>query len=100
MKIKLDYNKPDHEGQEVSLAYTQVSLAIRFISANGVVTDTKTGLMWAAHDNGKSIIWLNAKAHCDNYKGGGYTDWRLPTQDEPAELYKTGSHNFLHEGPI
>ena len=68
----------------------KVALTVRFTSANGVVTDTKTGLMWAARDNGKDINWSDAKTYCANYKGGGFNDWRLPTQDELAELYKAG----------
>jgi hypothetical protein len=60
----------------------------RFIAYdNGTVSDTRTGLMWAAKDNGSKINWANAKSYCENYRGGGYTDWRMPTQDELAELY-------------
>jgi len=60
----------------------------RFIAHNnGTVSDTRTGLMWAANDNGKKINWANAKSYCENYRGGGYTDWRMPTQDELAGLY-------------
>ena len=70
-----------------------VVVAVRFTSANGVVTDTKTSLMWASRDNGRDINWANAKAYCDNYKAGGFSDWRLPTQDELAELYKAGIRN-------
>jgi hypothetical protein len=54
---------------------------------NGTVLDTRTKLMWAAKDNGNSIDWRNAKSYCGNYRGGGYTDWRMPTQDELAGLY-------------
>ncbi len=54
---------------------------------NGTVKDTSTGLMWAAKDNGRDINWSNAKSYCENYEGGGYTDWRMPTQDELAGLY-------------
>ena len=43
--------------------------------------------MWAAKDNGSNINWANAKSYCENYRGGGYTDWRTPTQDELAGLY-------------
>ncbi len=43
--------------------------------------------MWAAKDNGSNIDWANAKSYCENYRGGGYTDWRMPTQDELAGLY-------------
>jgi Protein of unknown function (DUF1566) len=60
----------------------------RFIAYdNGTVLDTKTNLMWAVRDNGKIINWADAKYYCENYRGGDYTDWRMPTQDELAELY-------------
>ena len=60
----------------------------RFIAYdNGTVLDTWTNLMWAAHDNGSNINWAVAKSYCENYRGGGYTDWRMPTQDELAGLY-------------
>jgi len=60
----------------------------RFIAYdNGTVIDTKTGLMWAAKDNGSNIKWPDAKRYCENYRGGGYTDWRMPTLDELAGLY-------------
>ena len=53
---------------------------------NGTVLDTKTNLMWAAKDNGADINWWSAKNYCESYRGGGYTDWRMPTQDELAQL--------------
>jgi hypothetical protein len=60
----------------------------RFIAYDkGTVLDTITNLMWAAKDNGADINWANAKSYCENYRGGGYTDWRMPTQDELAGLY-------------
>ena len=60
----------------------------RFIAYdNGTVMDTRTNLMWAAKDNGSSINWQGAKSYCENYRGGGYSDWRMPTQDELAGLY-------------
>ena len=65
-------------------------LTVRFTLANGVVTDSATGLMWAAKDNGRDIHWPAAKAYCDNYKGGGYSGWRLPTSAELEGLYKAG----------
>ncbi len=68
----------------------------RFIAYdNGTVLDTVSGLMWAATDNGYDMDWKGAKSYCENYREGGYTDWRLPTQDElaalhdPAITYKT-----------
>lgn len=60
----------------------------RFIAYdNGTVLDTGSGLMWAATDNGYDMDWKGAKSYCENYGGGGYTDWRLPKQDELAGLY-------------
>lgn len=50
-------------------------------------TDPRTGLMWATKDNGKNINWYDAKAYCENYRVGGFTDWRMPTQNELAGLY-------------
>ena len=60
----------------------------RFVAYdNGTVKDTKTGLMWASKDNGGAINWKDAGRYCENYRGGGYTDWRMPTHDELAGLY-------------
>jgi hypothetical protein len=60
----------------------------RFIAYdNGTVVDTRTSLMWAAKDNGRNINWRDAKDYCDNYRGGGFTGWRMPAQDELAGLY-------------
>jgi hypothetical protein len=56
---------------------------------NGIVLDTQTNLMWAARDNGSNLNWADAKAYCESYRGGGYTGWRMPTQDELAGLYNT-----------
>jgi len=70
------------------------SAADRFVDhGDGTVTDTKTGLMWATKDNGDLISWPNALSYCQNYNGGGYTDWRLPTLTELASLYDPGVKN-------
>jgi hypothetical protein len=70
----------------------------RFIAYdNGTVLDTRTNLMWAAKDNGSDINWHNAKSYCENYRGGGYSDWRMPTPDELAGLYDgsiTGENGY------
>jgi hypothetical protein len=60
----------------------------RFITYDdGTVLDTRMNLMWAAHDNGADINWFDANSYCMKYRGGGYTDWRMPTQNELAEMY-------------
>jgi len=60
----------------------------RFVAySNGTVLDNDTGLMWASRDNGNPITWDEAKDYCSNYRGGGYTDWRMPTLNELSALY-------------
>ena len=54
---------------------------------DGTVRDTKSGLNWAAKDNGEDITWSKAKAYCENYSAGGHNDWRMPTADELITLY-------------
>ena len=68
----------------------------RFIAYDdGTVLDTATNLFWAAKDSGKRMMtWQDAKTYCESYRGGGYTDWRMPTSDELAGLYdKKGKPN-------
>ena len=68
----------------------------RFIAYdNDTVLDTSTNLMWAARDNGGGLSWQDAKKYCDNYRAGGYTDWRLPTQDELGGLYESGNYENI-----
>ena len=60
----------------------------RFVNnGDGTVTDTKTGLMWAAKDNGGLINWTDARSYCQSYSGGGHKDWRMPTSAELTSLY-------------
>jgi hypothetical protein len=68
----------------------------RFIAyEDGTVLDTITDLMWAVKDNGYDINWPEAESYCKNYRGGGYTDWRLPTQDELAGLYDVSKSHVM-----
>ncbi len=66
----------------------------RFIAYdNGTVLDTKTGLMWAAKDDGKGTDEQDAMAYFENFRGGGYTDWRMPTVDELEAIYDPDLQN-------
>jgi outer membrane protein OmpA-like peptidoglycan-associated protein len=56
-------------------------------SDDGTVWDQRTNLLWAAKDNGENVSWQDAKDYCDNYNGGGYSGWRMPTKDELKGLY-------------
>jgi outer membrane protein OmpA-like peptidoglycan-associated protein len=60
----------------------------RFIAYDdGTVLDTETNLLWAAADNGTNINWEDAKSYCENYRGGDYKEWRMPTKDELKKLH-------------
>jgi len=83
--IIISCSKPYIEEQPVSAKAIKDS---RFVdNGDGVVLDTRTGLMWANKDNGNDIQWHAAKFYCENYRGGGYKDWRMPTLDELESLY-------------
>jgi hypothetical protein len=87
----------------VSATAREIARDGRFIAFdNQPVLDTKTNLIWAAKDNGRDINWYNAKRYCESYRGGGYTDWRMPTQDELAQLYDAGKaqHNDAQQNPL
>ncbi len=55
------------------------------------------GLMWAAEDNGEDIDWKDAKRYCDDFEGGGYKDWRMPTLDELESLYDRSEKGYPAE---
>jgi hypothetical protein len=93
--------KEEATAQETSklarlLARKEIGKDGRFIAYDdGTVLDRGSGLMWAAQDNGSDISWQGAKSYCENYRGGGYTDWRMPTQDELMGLYdKTKGYKY------
>lgn len=56
-------------------------------NGDGTVTDTLNSLMWAQKDNGDLINWQAARSYTQNFNGGGYNDWRLPTLKELESLY-------------
>ncbi len=72
----------------------------RFVSrGDGTVIDTRTGLQWAAQDNGSDIDWTGAKRYAEDLTLGGYSDWRLPTPDELDGLYEAGKEAGRRYGP-
>jgi hypothetical protein len=73
----------------LGLIVIPVIAADRFVNnGDGTVTDTKTGLMWSAKDNGIHINWTNARSYCQSYSGGDHKDWRMPTLAELKTLYE------------
>jgi uncharacterized protein DUF1566 len=52
-----------------------------------VLIDKETGLMWPLQDNGSDISWHEGKEYCESFSLGGFSDWRMPSQEELASLY-------------
>ena len=50
-------------------------------------TDPATGLMWTKESNNSNVTWDQAKDYCATLHLGGYSNWRLATIDELAEIY-------------
>ncbi|MBL7181236.1 MAG: DUF1566 domain-containing protein [Desulfobacterales bacterium] len=70
----------------------------RFVdNQDGTITDTKTNLMWIQNgwrlDFFAAETWTDAKKKCENFKLGGYSDWRLPTVEEWRSLIDPDRRN-------
>lgn len=63
------------------------------IQGEGIVLDQKTGLMWTMVDSrvtrpDECLTYDMAREYVNNLRTGGFSDWRLPTPDELAGIYK------------
>ena len=66
----------------------------RFVdNLDGTITDTLTNLMWIKNgwrlDFVAASQWPDAVKKCEEFKHGGYDDWRLPTIKEWKSLLDT-----------
>jgi len=85
---------PVTEMREMQTGYMQQSgqlsgilTPVRFISSNGALLDTKTGLQWTPDLMKRDITWDEAKEYVAQLNYGGFSDWRLPTRAELKSLY-------------
>ena len=62
------------------------------LNGDGTVTDAVTGTMWCLLDSFQElngcIDYQSGLSYVRDLRYGGYTDWRLPTANELAALYK------------
>ncbi len=66
----------------------------RFIvNGNKTVTDSKTGLIWSASDNGVDVEYYDAEIITRESSLAGFTDWRLPDKKELAQIYNPENKN-------
>jgi len=67
----------------------------RFVEKRpGVITDTKTGLMWSMVDSDNThpdscLTYDQGKEYIKTLTTGGFTDWRLPSPKELEGILKT-----------
>ena len=71
-------------------AVADLELRNRFVAADlDSVRDLRTGLLWAAADNGADIDWLDAGKYCASLGAG----WQLPSLPQLLSLYdETGTY--------
>ncbi len=64
---------------------------------NGVIQDSKTGLMWTQKDSyvdlGHSLNWNESRDYVNKLSSGGHSDWRLPTISELKTIYEPSKVN-------
>ncbi|MBO4696403.1 MAG: DUF1566 domain-containing protein, partial [Lachnospiraceae bacterium] len=67
-------------------ALPNASFTTQTISGADVVTDSTTGLMWQKTYLNRKTIWQDALEYCESLEYAGYSDWRLPNQNELTTL--------------
>ncbi len=77
-------NEISAQGKTFEIGQNYGGGIIAYINKTG-----RHGLIAAEEDQSDhQVSWEDAKALCTKYRGGGYTDWRLPTKNELNLLYK------------
>ena len=62
---------------------------------DGTVLDTKTNLMWWWSSTEEVKTWSDTQFKSKNFRGGGYSDWRVPSIDELKTIYvKSSNHEY------
>jgi len=66
-----------------------IMIGFSVVYANDVFKDSTTGLMWQDNKDARTIIenWTHAKRYCSDLSLDGYSDWRLPSREELADLF-------------
>ncbi len=96
-RIRIEEEKRAQQLQHIQQMQRQLEQELknskRFrINGNGTATDQSTGKTWALIDSydelGGCINYQDAKRYARGLVLGGHRDWRLPTANELAAIYK------------
>ncbi len=60
-----------------------------------VYGDPASQLTWAAKDNRETVSWDRAVQFAKEFRGGDFSDWRLPTEAELKTLFAEGSSSTV-----
>ena len=58
---------------------------------DGTILDTKTKIMWWWSSTEQVKSWSDTQFKSKNFRGGGYSDWRVPSIDELKTIYVKSS---------
>jgi hypothetical protein len=73
----------------------------KVVPDDAIFTSLDAQLMWAAKDNHENVSWDQAVQYAQNFRGGNYSDWRLPSDQELLSLYdKNKTFKFVNEHAI
>jgi hypothetical protein len=70
----------------------------KVVPDGAVFTDPATQLTWSAKDSHDIATWDEAGQYAKDFKGGGFSDWRLPTEQELKGLYNSAKTTILKGG--
>ena len=69
------------------------SISGNFTKANGVVSDSNSGLQWKNDVSPSYKKWMEAINHCEGLSFNGHNDWRVPNINELTSILDY-SHSF------
>jgi outer membrane protein assembly factor BamD (BamD/ComL family) len=77
--------------EEKRIRHRIAQIGNTYVYNNGTIIDIRTGLMWCAFDSyldlQQCLRHQSAVTYVNRIKYGGYTDWRLPSEEALRSIY-------------
>jgi ubiquitin-protein ligase/peptide methionine sulfoxide reductase MsrA len=77
--------------EEKRIRHRIAEIGNTYVYHNGTITDIRTGFMWCAFDSyldlQKCLKHQSATTYVKRIRYGGYTDWRLPSEEALRSIY-------------
>lgn len=68
-----------------------------YVLGDGVISDTRSGLVWEAVTLQQRVTIDEGRRHCEELRAGGFEDWRLPSQPELMSLLERELQPMISE---